>query len=51
MTVSERGYYGWRKRKEKPPTLKGKSLAELVRSSYGREPAALWNARDQKGFS
>ena len=34
MEVSESGYYGWRKRREKPPSLKRKSLAELVRNCY-----------------
>lgn len=34
MEVSESGYYAWRKRREKPPALKRKSLAELVRNCY-----------------
>jgi putative transposase len=34
MEVSASGYYAWRKRREKPPTLKRKSLAELVRNCY-----------------
>jgi transposase InsO family protein len=34
MEVSESGYYAWRKRREKPPSLKRKSLAQLVRNCY-----------------
>ena len=34
MKVSASGYYAWRKRREKPPTLKRKRLAQLVRTCY-----------------
>jgi len=34
MKVSESGYYAWRKRREKPPCLKRKSLAQLVKDCY-----------------
>jgi len=34
MEVSASGYYLWRKRLKKPPTLKRKSLAQLVRDCY-----------------
>ena len=34
MKVSASGYYGWRKRREKPPTLKRKRLAQLVKDCY-----------------
>lgn len=34
MKVSASGYYAWRKRLTKPPCLKRKKLAELVRNCY-----------------
>ena len=34
MKVSASGYYAWRKRREKPPTLKRKRLAQLVKDCY-----------------
>ena len=34
MQVSQSGYYAWRKRLSKPPCLKRKRLAELVRNCY-----------------
>lgn len=34
MKVSESGYYAWRKRLTKPPCLKRKKLADLVRNCY-----------------
>jgi len=34
MEVSASGYYAWRKRLTKPPCLKTKKLAELVRNCY-----------------
>ena len=34
MEVSASGYYAWRKRREKPPTLKRKRLAQLVKDCY-----------------
>ena len=34
MQVSASGYYAWRKRLSKPPCLKRKKLAELVRDCY-----------------
>ena len=34
MKVSESGYYGWRKRLDKPPCRKRKRLADLVRDCY-----------------
>jgi putative transposase len=34
MRVSVSGYYLWRKRLSKPPSLKTKRLADLVRSCY-----------------
>ena len=34
MKVSTSGYYGWRKRLQKPPSLKRKGLAQLVKDCY-----------------
>jgi transposase InsO family protein len=34
MEVSASGYYAWRKRLSKPPCLKRKKLADLIRSCY-----------------
>lgn len=34
MRVSSSGYYVWRKRLEKPPSLKRKKLADLVKACY-----------------
>ncbi len=34
MEVSASGYYAWRKRLQKPPCLKRKQLADLVRNCY-----------------
>jgi putative transposase len=34
MKISQSGYYAWRKRQNKPPNLRRKSLSELVRNCY-----------------
>jgi putative transposase len=34
MEVSESGYYAWRKRRQIPPKLRRKTLAELVKNCY-----------------
>jgi putative transposase len=34
MEVSQSGYYSWRKRLSKPPSLRKKSLAQLVKDCY-----------------
>lgn len=50
MRVSESGYYAWRKRLSKPPSLKRKKLADLVRNCYWGHRRRYGTRRIQKAL-
>lgn len=51
MRVSESGYYAWRKRREKPPSLRRKSLAQLVRDCYFENRRRYGSRRIKKALA
>jgi hypothetical protein len=51
MKVSESGYYAWRKRREKPPSLKRKRLAQLVKDCYFQNRRRYGSRRIKKALA
>lgn len=51
MRVSLSGYYAWRKRLEKPPCLKRKKLADLVRDCYFENRRRYGSRRIKKALA
>ena len=51
MKVSESGYYSWRKRREKPPLLKRKRLAQLVKDCYFENRRRYGSRRIKKALA
>ena len=50
MRVSLSGYYAWRRRLSKPPSLKRKKLADLVRNCYWENRRRYGTRRIQKAL-
>jgi len=50
MRVSLSGYYAWRRRLSKPPSLKRKKLADLVRACYWENRRRYGTRRIQKAL-